>query len=787
MMLTRENIRQAIDAIAKREPEIAYTLHTMLGKGSIDLLSASETLDEKKLYFTFGDKKPFVNKYQFFAGGTPCLEQVLLIQYGELARTRDLFHLDPVAAPGKMASKTDTAGLSLMLNYEIDLAADLLKKNIAAILKKNIQADEIPLVKLLRNRLQKILDLRNDSTDQIDFKDFEDDPRILFRGVVDEYTMAAFMRFPFSRDSLIQAGRLNLEFFHVRFLLNCLVTGTDHMLFACVAKGEIQGLIFLEMIRKLFYRGLEVKYVATRGGADSPLDPRPVKGAGTFIMAGVWGLWKSNLPEVKELVLESEIEAEKFYTAIGFHSRGLCRYTLKSPEGRLLTTIAAIAASSEKIHPSITSHLCKRVPDRIRLLKGKKTKNGQHRNALAFIKLSLHPASSDLLARTTVTQLLKNKSRIPEGEALLTLAKAFGRTQTEPLQTTSFLPVAIVIDKRYRNHLKGVAHLENYRRIKAVEDLLTTECLAGKWVKIAPRFADKKELIWVHTPEYVEKIETTAGKGLTSLDFDTQTTEESWSTARLAAGGVFSLLDRIMSGRSSRGFAFVRPPGHHAGPAGGSGFCIFNNIALGAKYLKHQYKVSKLMIIDIDAHHGNGTQEIFYNTDEVLFVSIHESNSFPGTGRVEETGSGKGQGFTINIPLEKGSRARDIGRALCFLAGPIAQEYRPEIILVSFGFDLYIHDRLSGMNVTPGGYALITALLLEVAAHASVGKIAFVMEGGYSLMGIRECGLAVMKEICNVPGISEDKIDRVRKSDFSHLSNLKRVIEVHKKYWEVLW
>ncbi|MDA3787653.1 MAG: histone deacetylase, partial [Desulfobacula sp.] len=441
---------------------------------------------------------------------------------------------------------------------------------------------------------------------------------------------------------------------------------------------------------------------------------------------------------------------------------------------------------SKKTHPSNTSNLCKRVQYRIRLIKDKKNIKRQHKNALEFIKISLHPASSDLLARTTVSQLLKNKTRVPEGEALFTLAKAFGRIETEPGQMIPFLPVAVVIDPRYRNHLMGITHLENSKRIKAVEVILSNKCLNGKWFKITPRLAEKKELTWVHTPAYVEKIEKTAGKRLCSFDCDTQTTEESWSTARLAAGGVFSLVDEIMSGRSSRGFAFVRPPGHHAGPATGMGFCLFNNIALGAKYLKHKYKVSRLMIIDIDAHHGNGTQNVFYDTDEVLFVSIHESGSFPGTGRVEETGKGKGEGFTINIPLEKGSRSGDIGRALYFLVGPIAQEYRPEIILVSFGFDLYVHDRLSGMNVTPEGYALITALLLEVAGHASGGKMAFVMEGGYSLMGIRECGLAVMKEICNVPGIREDKIDRVRKSDFSRLSNLKRVIEIHKKYWEVL-
>ncbi|MCD4719898.1 MAG: histone deacetylase, partial [Desulfobacula sp.] len=629
MMLTRENIKQAIDAIGKREPQIAYTLNTMLGKGRIDVPLASEIKDETRPYFLFGDKKTFINKFQFFTSGTPPLEQALLIHYGEMAQKRNLLHRDPLSNPGEHASKTDTAGLSLMLDYEIDLAQ--------ALLKEQISSNKTSFVNVLNQRLKRLGNLKKNSPDN---------PQILCQGVINNDITASFIRFPFSRESLMHAARLNLEFFHIRFLLNCLVSGTDSRLFACIARGELQGLIFLEIIKKLFYKGFEVKYFATSAGSASQDDRRPVKGAGTFIMAGVWMLWKSNFPDVKEIFLESEIQAARFYASIGFHTRGLYKYTLKSPEGRLLTAIAVMAVFSKKTHPSITSHLCKRIPGQIKLLKRKKNINGQRKRALEFIKITLHPASSDLLARTTMRILMKNKSRIPEGETLFALAKAFGRIETKQGQMPPALPVAVIIDKRYWNHLMGVAHLENYRRIKAVEDLLENKCLDGKWFTIAPRLAQKNELTWVHTLEYVEKVEKTAGKSLSSLDFDTQTTEESWSIAQLAAGGVFSLLDGIMSGWSHRGFAFIRPPGHHAGPGKGMGFCIFNNIALGAMYLKQKYKVSRLMIIDIDAHHGNGTQEIFYNTDEVLFISIHESDSFPGTGNVQETGKGKGLGFT---------------------------------------------------------------------------------------------------------------------------------------------
>lgn len=785
MMLTREHIKQAIDAIGKREPEIAYTLNTMLGKGRIDLATPPDTREGKRLYFIFGDKKAFVNKFQFFTSGTPPLEQALLILYGEMARKRTLLHQKPGTPLGEQALQTEPAGILLMIDYEIDLAADLLKQQLMALDKKKEKAPETHWIKLLGQRLEKLASLKTGSIDPDDFNENPDNPRILAQGIIGGYTQAFFMNFPFSRGTLVQAARLNLEFFHIRFLLKCLVTGTENLLFACVAKQGLQGLILLELKKKLFYQGLEVKYIATRSGASSPDDPPPVKGAGTFIMAGVWTLWKSNFPEVKEIFLESELEAEKFYTAIGFQSRGLYRYTLKIPEGRLLTAVALMAAFSKKSHPAITYHLCRQIPQAVKTLVKNKP-NDPGKRALDFLKISLHPASAPLLAGTAVDLLLKSKSPLPARESLLTLAKAFGRMEPGPGGKPPCLPVAVVADSRYENHLAGITHLENYRRMQAVFDFLAHKSLAGRWVKIPPRLAEKNELTWVHTLDYVEKIEKTAGTPYTVFDFDTQTTQDSWETARLAAGGVFSLLDEIMSGRSSRGFAFVRPPGHHAEPEKGMGFCIFNNIALGAVYLKQKYRVSRVMIIDIDAHHGNGTQKMFYDSDEVLFVSLHESGSFPGTGQVEETGRGKGRGFTLNIPLEKGSRARDIGRALYFVAGPVAQAYQPDIILVSFGFDLYINDRLASMKLVPSGYALITALLLEVATHAAQGRIAFVMEGGYSLDGIRECGLAAMKEICQVPGIGQDKIDQVHKSDFSRLSNLKQVIQIHKKQWDVL-
>jgi len=347
-------------------------------------------------------------------------------------------------------------------------------------------------------------------------------------------------------------------------------------------------------------------------------------------------------------------------------------------------------------------------------------------------------------------------------------------------------PLLVIKDERFAQHLEQVFHLENPKRIRAILSVLEDPSLAGRWTEVAPRLASPRELAMVHTPDYIERVARTAGMPLFAFDLDTQTTEKSYDVARLAVGSVFCLLDEIWKGRADRGFVPLRPPGHHAEPDRAMGFCLFNNVALGARYLKERYSVERVMIVDIDAHHGNGTQTAFYDTDAVLFVSMHGFPAFPGTGSLGEVGRKKGEGFTINIPLGKGHADMGFARIIHFLLNPVAREYQPEIILVSCGFDLYMHDRLGAMQVSPGGYALLTRLLLETAEKVCNGRIVFIMEGGYSLKGIRECGLRVLQELCNVPTLRRDKIDKMKSSGINRFSTLKKVIEIQKKYWKIL-
>ncbi len=346
-------------------------------------------------------------------------------------------------------------------------------------------------------------------------------------------------------------------------------------------------------------------------------------------------------------------------------------------------------------------------------------------------------------------------------------------------------PVLVVKDKRFEKHLEGLLHLENPKRSRAFESIIENPSLDGRWLGVRPDPATVEALARVHTRAYIEQVAQTAGKELTSLDFDTQTSPNSWETARLAVGGVFKLVDRIWQNEARRGFAFVRPPGHHALPDRAMGFCIFNNVALGARHLIACRGARKILIVDIDAHHGNGTQEAFYDTGEVLFVSIHQSPAYPGTGMLGETGRGTGEGFTVNVPLGKGHGDRDYGRIIHFLVRPLAQAYKPDMLLVDCGFDLYLHDRMGGMRVTPEGYALMTALLIGVAEDVCDGRIAFIAEGGYSMKGIRQCGLGVMQVLCGVSGPQAKAIAKIKNSPPSRFSVLRKVLAVQKKYWNV--
>ena len=341
----------------------------------------------------------------------------------------------------------------------------------------------------------------------------------------------------------------------------------------------------------------------------------------------------------------------------------------------------------------------------------------------------------------------------------------------------------VVIDRRYMDHDMGAWHVESPARIEVLERMLT-ENPPIPYLPIGPRVATDDELAYVHERGYIDLIRSTAGQTV-PMDGDTVAGPKTWETALLAAGGFLESADRVMDGTVRNALALVRPPGHHAEYSQAKGFCLFNNVALGARYLQERYGMKKVMIIDIDLHHGNGIQNAFYDTDQVLYASMHHFPSYPGTGKFGEVGAGKGEGFTVNIPLGKGQGDEEFARIVYFVLNPIAQALQPEFILIACGFDLYEHDRLGAMRVTPGGYGLITFFLLAIAEKVCQGRIGFIMEGGYSLRGIRECGLRVLQELCGVSSVDGKKLDKIVGSSPRKVPAMSKVMEVHSKYWPV--
>lgn len=316
----------------------------------------------------------------------------------------------------------------------------------------------------------------------------------------------------------------------------------------------------------------------------------------------------------------------------------------------------------------------------------------------------------------------------------------------------------VVEDLRYLRHGAGIAHPESPERLVALYEMLDNPDMAWKISGIDARHATREELERVHRGSLIDFIAQTAGKPMTVLDPDTVATAETYDTARLAAGGFMNAIDSVMSGETGNAFALVRPPGHHAQASVAAGFCIFNNIAVGARHAIARWGLERILIVDWDLHHGNGTQEAFYQENRVLYFSAHQSPGYPGTGGPEEMGSGAGKGYTINVPLRPGADDAFYVRLFRELLCPVARSFRPELILVSAGFDSYVGDPLGQMRMTPEGFACLTRILADLADECCDGRIVMVLEGGYHVQGLTKCVRAVLLELLGETRVTEERL-----------------------------
>lgn len=297
-----------------------------------------------------------------------------------------------------------------------------------------------------------------------------------------------------------------------------------------------------------------------------------------------------------------------------------------------------------------------------------------------------------------------------------------------------------VYDPIFLEHdLRG--HPENRERLRHILNTLEGYGVLGEMVHVPAEGVSMERLERVHTRAYIEHVRQVAARGGGSLDLDTYVSPRSYEAALAAAGGTVALTEAVLLGRLVNGFALVRPPGHHALRSRGMGFCLFNNVAVAALYALEEAGVERVLVVDFDVHHGNGTQDTFYRDPRVLYFSTHQYPHYPGTGHWREVGEGPGQGYTVNVPLEAG--VGDEGYAAIFdeLLYPLAERYRPELILVSAGYDAHWSDPLAGMLLTVSGYARLARTLVGMAQELCGGRVVFVLEGGYNLQVLREAVL----------------------------------------------
>lgn len=308
---------------------------------------------------------------------------------------------------------------------------------------------------------------------------------------------------------------------------------------------------------------------------------------------------------------------------------------------------------------------------------------------------------------------------------------------------------AIVYSPKYLEHNPGYWHPERPERLQVIVKSLQG---AGLWepkVKIIePRPAALEDVKLAHDEEYISLIERLS-KSRASLDVDTPLQANTFELSLLAAGGAITAGEKVMSEEATNAFALVRPPGHHASRSVGGGFCYFNNLAIMIKKLKQEFEIKRIFILDFDAHHGNGTQDIFYEDPEVLFMSIHQNGRtlYPGTGFVDEIGAGDGEGYKVNVPLPPGSSDKEYSCVMGEIFVPLSEAFKPDLIAVSAGFDAHIDDPLTQLELSSDAYSWLTGYAVDQAKKLCGGKVVLILEGGYNLKALGKSVVNVVKAL----------------------------------------
>ena len=299
-------------------------------------------------------------------------------------------------------------------------------------------------------------------------------------------------------------------------------------------------------------------------------------------------------------------------------------------------------------------------------------------------------------------------------------------------------------------HDPGHGHPERPDRLRALTALLRERPVAGTKL-VAPTPVSPEAVLAVHSAEHLQRVEQARGRPH-RFDPDTAASPASVDAAFLAAGAAVDAVDAVLDRRARNAFAFVRPPGHHAEPDRVMGFCLLNNVAIAAEHALRRPEVERVLIVDWDVHHGNGTQAAFYQRRDVLFFSSHQFPFYPGTGALREHGAGEGEGFTLNVPLGMGATDGDYRRMLTDVVGPAAERFDPDLVLVSAGFDAHRQDPLGGMELTEEGFADLCSAVKGIAQRHADGRLVLVLEGGYDLDGLARSARACVEVLAGASG-----------------------------------
>jgi acetoin utilization deacetylase AcuC-like enzyme len=295
------------------------------------------------------------------------------------------------------------------------------------------------------------------------------------------------------------------------------------------------------------------------------------------------------------------------------------------------------------------------------------------------------------------------------------------------------MPIHLIYDSIYLKHDTG-AHPENARRLEAILRVLDQDHeLSNRLLRDAPRPASNEDIERCHREDLILHVERACERDEGYLDVDTRISPESFEVARFAAGAAVAAVDAAMREEGGRSFALIRPPGHHATITTAMGFCLFNNAGIAARYAQARYGVERVLIIDWDVHHGNGTQEIFWTDPSVFYFSTHQYPYYPGTGSADERGGGKGEGFTLNVPLPIGTTAHDHRRAFTDALHEIERRFPPDLIIISAGFDSRRGDPLGGLMLEDEDFSEMTKEVLRIAEKHGAGRLVGLLEGGYNL------------------------------------------------------